>query len=217
MNKIVKETLSQQIYRVLREDIIFQRIPCGTKLTLKSLQERFELSSTPVREAIKQLSAEGLIHEVTNVGARVITFSHKDITEIYDLCCALDRAALELAMKSPLWESLAGDIEDCVREQRTALSAGDLEAFKRHSDNFHDLFYRYADNSRLYEAATRIRGPLTILTVEYQNMSVSETVVYPEHAAIARAVSAGDCELAMSLLSEHFAAEKNKLLSVYSH
>ena len=43
-----KSTLSEQIYQILRNDILTQKIPCGKKLTLKLLQERFQVSSTPV-------------------------------------------------------------------------------------------------------------------------------------------------------------------------
>ena len=42
-----KSTLSEQIYQILRNDILTQKIPCGEKLTLKLLQERFQVSSTP--------------------------------------------------------------------------------------------------------------------------------------------------------------------------
>lgn len=44
-----KSTLSEQIYQILRNDILTQKIPCGEKLTLKLLQERFQVSSTPIR------------------------------------------------------------------------------------------------------------------------------------------------------------------------
>ena len=54
----LKKTLSEQIYEILRNDIVTQAIPCGSKLTLKILQERFHVSSTPIREALTRL-AEG--------------------------------------------------------------------------------------------------------------------------------------------------------------
>lgn len=44
---LTKATLSEQIYQILRNDILTQQIPCGEKLTLKLLMERFQVSSTP--------------------------------------------------------------------------------------------------------------------------------------------------------------------------
>ena len=56
----LKKTLSEQIYEILRNDILTQAIPCGSKLTLKILQERFQVSSTPIREALTRLTEEQL-------------------------------------------------------------------------------------------------------------------------------------------------------------
>ena len=54
-------TLSEQIYRELYQDITEQRLRCGQKLTLKMLKERFQVSHTPIREALVRLSENGLV------------------------------------------------------------------------------------------------------------------------------------------------------------
>ena len=63
--KIIKQTLSEQIYNILKEDILSGRILMGDKLTNRELQERFQVSSTPVRDAINRLSKDGLTQEVS--------------------------------------------------------------------------------------------------------------------------------------------------------
>ena len=70
-----KSTLSEQIYQILRNDILTQKIPCGEKLTLKLLQERFQVSSTPIREALTRLTQDQLVSYYSNVGIRVISFT----------------------------------------------------------------------------------------------------------------------------------------------
>ena len=57
-----KATLSEQIYTILKNDILDQSIPQGEKLTLKNLQERFATSSTPIRDALTRLTEEGLVN-----------------------------------------------------------------------------------------------------------------------------------------------------------
>lgn len=96
MNNVVKMTLADQIYNILKEDIINQNIKCGEKLTSKILQERFNVSSTPIREALNRLGQEGLIDHITNVGGKVIEFNEKDINEIYDFCACLDLEAPQI-------------------------------------------------------------------------------------------------------------------------
>lgn len=213
----MKETLSKQIYDILKEDIIQQKIPCGTKITLKSLQTRFGLSSTPIREAIKVLSSEGLIIDVTNVGARVISFNRDDVTEIYNFCCVLDTAALRFALNRKPCDNFCSEILECMEKQKQALDQMDLEDFKIYSDKFHDLFFIYAHNSRLYDASKKIRSQLSILTTKYQSVSVAKSVVLVEHAKIAEAIAAQDAEKAADLLQRHFYSEKEYLLKNFNY
>jgi len=212
MRNVVKMTLADQIYSILREDIINQNIKCGEKLTLKILQERFELSSTPIREALNRLSQEGLIEHVTNIGAKVIDFQQKDVIEIYDFCSCLDLSALNLALENGKLNELILDLNNSIELQEKALEAEDMENFKLHSDNFHDIFFKFADNSRLYNASKNVRSQFSILTSIYQNFTVSKSVVLIEHKDIAAAISSTDYTKAASLMKSHFEHAKNYLL-----
>jgi DNA-binding GntR family transcriptional regulator len=212
MRNIVKMTLADQVYSILREDIINQTIKCGEKLTLKMLQERFNLSSTPIRDALNRLSQEGLIDHVTNIGAKVIEFTEKDVKEIYDFCCNLDLFALNLALESGRVDDIIVEINNSVELQEKALETEDMEQFKLHSDNFHDIFFKFADNSRLYTASKNIRSQFSILTSIYQNFSVSKSVVFIEHKNMAEVISSKDFDKAASLMKNHFEHAKNYLL-----
>ena len=96
-----KSTLSEQIYQILRNDILTQKIPCGEKLTLKLLQERFQVSSTPIREALTRLTQDQLVSYYSNVGVRVISFTADDLREIYTFMGDLDGLAIRYASASP--------------------------------------------------------------------------------------------------------------------
>lgn len=213
MKKVIKATLSEQIYEILREDIINQNIKCGQKLTLKALQERFEISSTPIREAMNRLSQEGLLEHITNVGAKVVEIGEKDIMEIYDFCSSLDATALRLALGSGKTDEIICKLNECISYQESSLQSGDMETFRIHSDNFHDIFYKYADNSRLYNAALNIRSQLTILTNIYQSLIVAKSVVFIDHKQIAQAIAKRDLENAITLMTNHFEHGKNYLLN----
>lgn len=212
MRNVVKMTLADQIYSILREDIINQNIKCGEKLTLKILKERFELSSTPIREALNRLSQEGLIDHVTNIGAKVIEFNEKDVKEIYDFCCCLDLSALSLSLESGKAAEIILELKNSIEAQEKALEASDMDSFKLHSDDFHDIFFRYADNLRLYDASKKIRSQFSILTSIYQNLTVSKSVVFIEHKEIAEAIISNDYEKAAALMKNHFEHAKSYLL-----
>jgi len=212
MRNIVKTTLSEQIYSILREDIINQTIKCGEKLTLKMLQERFNLSSTPIREALGRLSLDGLIDHVTNVGGRVVDLGAKDIEEIYDFCAVLDISAMRFSLQGKDCEQVKAELKRNIISQEKALEKGNMKEFMAYSDDFHDIFFKYADNSRLYEASLKVRSQFSILATRYQNYTVAKSIVFIEHQSIAENIINYDFENAYILMERHFEHAKNYLI-----
>ena len=177
-----KSTLSEQIYQILRNDILTQKIPCGEKLTLKLLQERFQVSSTPIREALTRLTQDQLVSYYSNVGIRVISFTADDLREIYTFMGDLDGLAIRYASVSPDKEKLQAD---------------------RYSDEFYLVFYRYCNNSRLAESAERLRSGISIFSNQYCRETVIQTRIDEEHLAIFQAYKDGDIEKAVQMMKTH--------------
>ena len=80
---LIRKTLSDQIYSQLRKDIIFKKIPLGTKLVNRQLQEEFGVSSSPIRDAINRLQQDGIIVEVNNTGATVISLDYDSYSTLF--------------------------------------------------------------------------------------------------------------------------------------
>ena len=74
MAAIKKQSLVDQIYQRLRENIITMQLPLGSHLNVNELQSQMGVSCTPIREAINRLQQEGLVVYENNVGARVLMF-----------------------------------------------------------------------------------------------------------------------------------------------
>jgi Transcriptional regulators len=216
MRNVIKMTLSDQIYSILREDIINQNIECGTKLTLKSLQERFDISSTPIRDALNRLSQDGLVDHITNIGAKVVNLNENDVIEIYDFSSILDVTAMKLSFASKRINELNADLTKCIELQKESLDSENMKVFIVHSDDFHDIFFRYANNSRLYDASRKIRSQLSILTTKYQNFTIAKSVVYIQHRNIMETILNKEYEKAVLLMSEHFEYAKKYLLGSLS-
>lgn len=210
--KLEKVTLSEQIYQQLRKDILNQTLAAGEKLTIKMIQEHFSTSYTPAREAIRRLAQEGLLESVTNVGATVITLTKNDIREIYEFCFALDNTAMCAAMEGETSDAFISAVTKNMQLQEDALSVGDFDTFRTLSDEFHDLFFQYAQNSRLYHAAELLRSQLTILTNKYQLLPSTMACVAAEHKKITEALKQRNLPLASELLKEHFEQEKSDML-----
>lgn len=213
MNLVNKITLSEQIYTILRNDIINQSIKCGEKLTIKNLMERFEVSSTPIREALTRLTQDDLVSYYSNIGVRVIEFSKNDIAQIYDFYKELDCIAVKFSFKNVGYKVLENDLQKVLNLSKSYLECGDLEKFRKSSDDFHDVFYSYANNSKLMDAAIHIRGQFSILTKIYQSYTINATIVNNEHTKIYESVQKNDLYMALDLLDKHFDHSKNYLLN----
>ena len=120
-----KSTLSEQIYQILRNDILTQKIKCGEKLTLKILQERFQVSSTPIREALTRLTQDQLVSYYSNIGVNVIRFTSEDLREIYSFMGDLDGLAIRYASAFPDQEKLMAETKRILEDSRKAAAAGE--------------------------------------------------------------------------------------------
>lgn len=198
--RLNKQTLSEQIYEILRQDILTQKIKCGTKLTLKVLQERFEVSSTPIREALTRLSEEGLMFYYSNIGVRVLEFTSQDLREIFQFMGDLDalavRYAAEHAKRDTLTDTLRENLEACKKET-------DTKKLLQLSDEFHLLFYEYCDNSRLKNSAERLRSQLSVASYQYEQQTDNRSHIYEEHRAIFASFARGEAEEAAAKMKAH--------------
>ena len=198
--RLNKQTLSEQIYEILRQDILTQKIKCGTKLTLKVLQERFEVSSTPIREALTRLSEEGLMFYYSNIGVRVLEFTPQDLREIFQFMGDLDalavRYAAEHEKQEELIKCLRKNLELCEKET-------DTQKLLQLSDEFHLLFYEYCDNSRLKNSAERMRSQLSVAAYQYEQQTDNRVHIHEEHKGIYDAFAKGEAEEAAAKMKAH--------------
>ncbi len=198
--RLNKQTLSEQIYEILRQDILTQKIKCGTKLTLKMLQERFEVSSTPIREALTRLSEEGLMFYYSNIGVRVLEFTARDLREIFQFMGDLDALAVQYAAGHADREKLAAqlkeNLEACEKET-------DTKKLLQLSDEFHLLFYEYCDNSRLKSSAERMRSQLSVASYQYEQQTDNRSHIHEEHREIYEAFARGEAREAAEKMKTH--------------
>lgn len=211
------QTITEQIYHAIREDIFAQRLHFGEKLTTKALQERLGVSSTPIREALTQLQKDGLIVGQPNIGMQVVSYTAKDVLDIYTLMTELDAIALRLACTGSQREALVAALEENQAQATQLLSQGDVIGWRSLSDHFHLLFYQYADNSRLSDAADRTRSQVTVFSHAYQQLQMNQHDIQSQHDAILSSLKAGDDVAAEAALRQHFASSMEKALASWEN
>lgn len=103
---IVRKSLSDQIYDELKMEIIEQKITFGSKIVNRVLQERFQVSSSPIRDAINRLYSDGLIEQIDNTGATVVNFDIVFYLEVNEILLGITNTAVKLAFKNQTTEKL---------------------------------------------------------------------------------------------------------------
>jgi DNA-binding GntR family transcriptional regulator len=208
MAVINKQTISEQIYHILRNDIMTQEIKCGSKLTLQSLKDRFNVSHTPIRDALTRLVEDNLVTYYSNVGISVVSLNENDAREIFELNGDLDCLALKYSYNGPMKAKLLKELESIIKDSKKFLSEKNMEKWQEFSDSFHLVFYKYSNNSRLEYAARKLRGQTTLLYNLYHLEGENPEIIQDFHIRIYEAIINDNIPLASELFKTHLENDK---------
>ena len=223
-------TKADDIALALEDDIVSGRIEPGTVLRQEQLSERFAVSRTPIREALRKLAALGLVSFEPNKGVRVRTLSHDDLREAFLVRAELEALVTEIAARKLTPEALA-ELEECekrfarlTKEVRSHEPGGSrrslMSDWMRSNHAFHDVLYRLADVPYIESVAKSARrtfsGPTVWAPVDDELERLYERN-QAEHRAIRQALSAGSVAGARELAREHVMHSFELLTTILAH
>jgi len=144
---INRASLSQQIRDALLERIVSGSLKPGDRLIELKIADEMQTSQAPVREALRELEAIGLIETRRNKGARVRIIDEGELAEIYSVRAELEALAGELvAIRSP---GTAKDLENVLERMNKAAARGDEKKFAMLNSEFHSTIVVAAGNETL--------------------------------------------------------------------
>lgn len=209
-----KTTLSEQIYNELYHDITDQRLVCGQKLTLKVLKERFQVSHTPIREALTRLAENGLVTYYSNCGVTVTEFEEDDIREIYQFIGELDAMAILFCKNSFTQAPLIFELQNIIEQGNALLAEGKISEWKEYSEEFHVAFYRHAQNYYLNQAAKGVRAKVEVLSCMYYQQ-VNAEKINQSHIEIFNLIKEEKFEEAAQLMRTHLQCDMVYAMHAY--
>ena len=131
-------TKSASVYQELRRKILEGEFDPGTHLIIKQISAEYGVSDIPVREALKELGAEGLVETVPHVGSRVASFSPKSIKDMLEMRECLEPFAAELAVENAD-PSIIAQLEQYHADSLLALERKDIAKYGEMNKAFHRL------------------------------------------------------------------------------
>lgn len=189
-------------YRRLLDDIRAGTLAPGARLRETELAERFGISRTPVREAIRQLEADGLVAHLPRQGASIRMLDYTEVMELYEMRAVLEGTAARLAARA------ASDIE---LDELTALNkelAATQDSAKAYDLNrqFHMTLLDAAKNRYLVKSVNALQKTLLILGPTTLIEPVRATHALTEHEAILAALRDRDGLRAEAAMRDHIEA-----------
>src|SRR4029453_10715651 len=197
-----QHSLRESVTESLRTAIIAGTLEEGTLYSAPALAAAFGVSATPVREAMMDLTREGLVETVKNKGFRITTMSDRELDELTEIRLLIEPPVVgDVAGTVPpsgikILRSMADDIVDAARE-------GDLTAYLAADRTFHAELLRYAGNGQLVELATSLRSRTRLYGLKA--LSESNRLADPpqEPPVLRELVGAGDGAAATELMRQH--------------
>jgi DNA-binding GntR family transcriptional regulator len=202
-------THTTHIVDSLRDDILRGRRSGGQSLKQDEIAAQFGVSKIPVREALMQLKAEGLVTFYPNRGAFVSELSAAEADEIYVMRIALEKAVLHRAIPRLTVTDFkrAGEILEAIDKEENIARWGELNW------EFHATLYSAAGLPRMMETIKTLHTNIARYLVLYLAGMDYQTASQQEHRALLEACRHGDIEQASMILDGHLRAAARQLVA----
>jgi DNA-binding GntR family transcriptional regulator len=207
-------TIAARVEERIADGILRGELAPGSKLDEQTLAARFNVSRTPVREALRQLLATGLVESVPRRGAVVTTFGPERLSQLYEAIGELETLCARLAAQR-MTAIERKELELALVPLRQAAAAGDRDAYLERSDALHDVIHRGCHNPFLTELVRAYRTR----SLPFRNLQpyTRERVrgSSAEHERIVAAILRQDAEEAARVMREHVATSLLRALDSF--
>jgi DNA-binding GntR family transcriptional regulator len=193
-------SLSEVVSEQIRGRILDGTLKPGERLVEDRLSAELGVSRVPVREALRGLSAEGLVTLLPRRGATVVEVTPETVTELVEVRALLEGLNARLAAQRHDPE-IVGQLKDTLVRGNEAAKAGTAEELARLNAEFHERLAEASRNAVLSEVMRSLRERTSIAFAINGRARARED--WEEHAGILAAVIAGDAELAALLANRH--------------
>ncbi|HJV33778.1 GntR family transcriptional regulator [Geomonas sp.] len=197
---------SDRLLEIIEERIATGCYPPGMRLDETELAHEFEVSRTPIREALMQLSFSGLVDMRPRRGAVVAEVTTQRLLEMYEVAAELEGMCGRLAARR-ISEAQLAQLLSAHRACDEAREQGDPDEYFRRNEEFHKIIYAASHNSFLIEQTVAMYRRLSVYRRLQLRVRDRLRSSFSEHAFIVAAIQGADGELAAELMRKHIAVQ----------
>lgn len=202
---------SEHVQQALESEIFTGQLAPGARLDEVELAARFNVSRTPVREALRHLASAGLIQIRPRQPALVMALSAHKLIEMFQVMAELESLCARMAAR----RITASQIADlgALQEQLVELSRTEqIDAFYEINRKFHELIYEASQNEFLAEQTRSLRNRIGSYRKVVTHRPSRRSATLIEHAEVLRCLVSGDENGAALAMRDHVNLLGEKLL-----
>jgi DNA-binding GntR family transcriptional regulator len=200
---------ADQIAEELQELIFSGSFKDGERLDEISLAEKYGVSRTPLREALKKLAASGMVEQIPHRGVFVRQPGPMELLEMFELMSELEAICGKLAAKR-ISEAALEELIEANKKCQTAKENADLDGYYIENERFHQIIYKQSGNTFLEQETLRLQKrlqPFRRVQLRFRGR-VEQSM--SEHETIVEALINGDAHKAEATLRNHVAVQGDK-------
>lgn len=215
MSEIVSVPMRKQAYIILKDAIITGKLVSGERIVEDDLAEKFQISRTPLREALHRLEQDGLLYRPTGRGLAVTYLSEDEAKQLYEVRSKLEGLATRLAVVNLTADdkSYLKNLSNKFEKSGEELTNSEMKEFSR---QLHGFIFRKCKNVICNKLLEKIEP----LVARYKYVSVAKKgrnhYAYLEHLEILDCMIDGDVEKAERAMVKHIKASfEGSIISIH--
>jgi len=212
---LLKTNLVNQIYDLIIEKIISSELEMGEKIIISSIAKEYNVSPTPVREALNKLTKEGLVENIPNVGNFVFKLNENDIEEILYIRELLEKTSLKFALTKEDKREFIKLLDDFKELQNEKDKMERSKRFHHLDTNLHLSIIASVANHRLLEIYRRIFDILFVFILKTHHGDEYYGQNFDHCVKLLEAIISKDRMRAKDFLEIHFNHTRNNLKNYF--
>jgi DNA-binding GntR family transcriptional regulator len=149
-NETNNMTKKERIYLLLRDAIVNEKLKPGERLIISRIAKEYEISESPVREALQALVQDGYVTATPFAGFEVMNISLDDVRQIFEIRIQLEPFAAKQAVRYMTNVDIAS-LEEIINKSKKLAENNDLLGYWKLNREFHLTHYKFCNNQRLYQ------------------------------------------------------------------
>ena len=210
---VTKLTKAQSIHQAIADDIVHGRLAPGTALDETVIAATYGVSRTPIREALRQLEAIGLVEGRARRGAVVADVTEAALDDMFSVMAEMEALCARWSAVS-MTSAERAKLDALHRSAATLVSRGDREAYIGINNRFHEAIYQGSHNAFLTDLTLSVRKRLApFRRAQFETLG-RLAKSHREHDAVVMAILRGDAERAGAAMRAHLALVRNSVDAV---